>query len=260
MTDRNKSYDWVIYKITSPSGRVYMGKSICLDNRLSSYKTLNCKSQPKLYNSLVKYGYDNHSLEVIDSFFGDNLFANGKEMFWIRSYMSNSNKWVSTYSYDKGLNLTDGAEGMTGYKYSEESKRKMSIAGRGKPKYKLRGRPMSEETKRKLSEKGKLRPSPNLGKKLSEERKRQIGVSKVGNKYMLGKSHSEETRKKIAETRAVRYGNTPILVYDLNMDFIAEYPSKREAHRETGVARNVINNNLRGVTSQTPKLIFKYKG
>ena len=48
---------------------------------------------------------------------------------------------------------------LTGFKFSEESKRKMSIAQKGKK--------LSEETKRKISE-------VNLGKKYSEETKRKI--------------------------------------------------------------------------------------
>jgi predicted GIY-YIG superfamily endonuclease len=35
-----------IYKITSPSGRIYIGKTTNLKERLKHYKYLKCKTQP----------------------------------------------------------------------------------------------------------------------------------------------------------------------------------------------------------------------
>lgn len=52
----------------------------------------------------------------------------------------------------------------------------------------------SEETKRKLSEARKGRVSPNKGKHLSEEQKRKMSETKKGHKV------SEEAKKKISET------------------------------------------------------------
>lgn len=54
-----------IYKMVSPSGKVYIGQSRDLTNRKSRYKTLCCKNQIKLYNSLLKYGFDNHNFSVV---------------------------------------------------------------------------------------------------------------------------------------------------------------------------------------------------
>jgi len=251
--------NWVIYKITSPSGRIYIGKSSSWKSRLSSYKNLSgAKNQPILLNSLNKYGFDNHIIEIIDTFIGDSDYASGKEIFWIRSYMSNSKKWGKYYNIIGGLNMTDGGEGMLGYKYSDESREKMSKSGKGKPKYKLRGRPLSEETKRKLSEKAKLRPSPTKGKKYSEERKIKIGLSKIGNKNMLGKNHSDETKEKMKISKSKIFGK-PILQFDLNSNFLCEYISKREASRVTGICRNVIDSSIRGCKDKRHKYIFKYK-
>lgn len=209
-------YHWFIYKITSPSGRVYIGKTYNLKGRKRNYNVANCPKQKLLNPSLLKYGFSNHKFEIIEEFDSNIDFSSGKEIFWIRTYMSNKHKYPEV----NGLNLTDGGEGTPGKRGVSPKK--------GKPQW-------------------------------NEAHKKRIGLSKVGNKNMLGKTHSNETRKKIAATRAIRYGNTPILVYDLNMVFVAEFSSKREAHRGTGVSRNVINNNLRGVTLNTPKLIFKYK-
>jgi len=55
-----------IYKITSPSKKIYIGQSIDIEKRFKYYLNLNCKKQTKLYNSLKKYGYKKHFFEVIE--------------------------------------------------------------------------------------------------------------------------------------------------------------------------------------------------
>jgi len=55
-----------IYKITSPSNKVYIGQSTNIKKRWGSYTTLNCKGQRKLYNSLKKYGWEEHKKEILE--------------------------------------------------------------------------------------------------------------------------------------------------------------------------------------------------
>ena len=81
------------------------------------------------------------------------------------------------------LNRTDGGEGINGYIFSEETKRKMSEA--------LKGKPLSEEHKRKLSEAKK-------GKILSDETRKKISEANKG------KIYSEETRRKMSESNKNR--------------------------------------------------------
>ena len=54
-----------IYKITSPSGKIYIGQSKDINKRFNLYKRLQCERQPKLYNSFIKYGTINHKFEVL---------------------------------------------------------------------------------------------------------------------------------------------------------------------------------------------------
>ena len=55
-----------IYKITSPSGRIYIGESKNIHYRWSKYKILNCKDQHGLYNSFLKYTVERHSFEIVE--------------------------------------------------------------------------------------------------------------------------------------------------------------------------------------------------
>lgn len=64
-----------------------------------------------------------------------------------------------------------------------------------------KGKTLSEDTKRKLSEAMKGKPSPNKGKTLSEEQKKRISEANKGNTYWLGRHHSEETRRKMSEAK-----------------------------------------------------------
>ena len=53
-----------IYKIINPKGKVYIGQSWDIVDRRKRYNRLACKKQVKLYNSIKKYGWNNHIFEV----------------------------------------------------------------------------------------------------------------------------------------------------------------------------------------------------
>jgi group I intron endonuclease len=126
-----------IYKITSPSGRIYIGQSINLAKRKRNYANVQCKSQPKLYNSIKKYGWDAHLFEVLIYCSEDSL--NYYETYYIDKYNS--------FNSSVGLNLMNG--GRLGSKMSDESRAKMGRHMKGKigvlnPWF---GRKHSDETK-----------------------------------------------------------------------------------------------------------------
>jgi len=129
--NKNDIRNWVIYKVTSPSGRIYIGKTSNYRLRLNQYRKGDNSKQRVLGNSIKKYGFNNHIFEIIDSFESDLGYVNGKEMFWIRSYMANVNKWPKF----NGMNLTDGGEGQLGRPHTEETKAKIRaiIIAKGTP-------------------------------------------------------------------------------------------------------------------------------
>ena len=69
-----------IYKITSPSGKIYIGQAIDIERRRREHSKSACSRQTKLYNSIKKYGYSSHIFEVIEECIVENL--NIRERYW----------------------------------------------------------------------------------------------------------------------------------------------------------------------------------
>ena len=100
-----------------------------------------------------------------------------------------------------------------------------------------KGKYVSPETKKKLSIAGQgnqyAKGNKNrLGKKHSDETKMKIGLKSKGRK------HSDETIKKIRDKLK---NSKKVYQYDLDNNFIKEYPSGRAAGIETGCSINGIS-------------------
>lgn len=152
-----------IYKITSPTGRVYIGQSYNIHKRFNHYKRLDCRGQTKIYNSLIKHGVLNHSFDIIIQL-DNNIGAielTKHEQYYIDYYKSIG---VSL------LNLKDA--GVNG-KLSIETRQKMSAQRIGNKSN--TGRNLTEEHKKNISIAGKGRVFSESHKaKLKESRKRQV--------------------------------------------------------------------------------------
>lgn len=243
---------------------------------------MDFKGQTRVYSSVIRHGFDAHQLIIIDEFEGDNEYSASKEMFWIRSFMTNYCKWPEM----NGLNLSDGGEGFVGYKPTDEQRRKRS-----------------EWAKDYFSR----NPSPNLGKKLSDDRKReisewckknktyrQLNAGKPRTKQHLDKmvatrrrngsyTTSDATKKKMSQAHIARLGGLkpkrtpspriygpisqeqkkkiqkPVEQYSADGVFIKEYDSVTSASIETGVLTPNIIRILKGRIINPKKYIFKYK-
>jgi hypothetical protein len=105
-----------------------------------------------------------------------------------------SGVYVRTEEYRKSLSLAKKGKPIPwcsnlGLHHTDEAKRKIAEYQKGKIR--------SEETRRRMSS-SKIGQKPFLGRHHLEETKRKIGLCHVGNKHMLGKKHSDETKRKIA--------------------------------------------------------------
>lgn len=136
-----------IYKVTSPSGRVYIGQSVNIKKRFQDYKNLhNVKAQIKLYRSFLKYGVDNHAFEVVCLCELDDL--NQLERYYQEKY-----KVITS-----GLNCLLTSTKTKKQVFSKDTlKKKKALRGKLHPNW---GKKLTKETRRKISEaqKGKFIP------------------------------------------------------------------------------------------------------
>ena len=112
-----------IYKITSPTGRIYIGQSVHINKRFNSYnKKGQCNAQIRLNKSFLKHGVINHKFEIVEECKINEL--NDRERYFQDLYNV-------TCPY-KGLNCRLTTTNDKSGKISEETKLKMSKAHKGK--------------------------------------------------------------------------------------------------------------------------------
>ena len=141
-----------VYKITSPSNKVYIGQSVHIERRFNEYKKQfkNCK-QSRLVKSFFKYGIDNHIFEIIAECSIEDL--NNLERHYQDLYNA-----IDTNGLNCRLTTSEDKSGII----SKETRKKMSDKKRGKP---FHGKPYdkkgeehwaygtsrTEETRQKMS-------------------------------------------------------------------------------------------------------------
>ena len=219
--DNNKKsgiYKWT-NKITKD---IYIGQSIDLSKRFIKYFNISyLKNREALVISraLIKYGYSNFSLEILEYCNIANLTE--REQY----YMDKLNPRYNTLKI---------AGSSSGHKHSEETKLKISKALKGvyvKEKSPLFGRSHSEETKALMSlTRSKIN---NLGKVHSEYTKELM------KQKALGRKHSEETLLKMSITRGY-----PINIYEKcnseGFELIGTFVSIKKAANFLEISNNTV--------------------
>lgn len=167
----------LVYKATSPSGKVYIGKtSKTLKERIASHKKDLSRKEyknSKFYNAIRKYGFDSIIWEVVeDDVLDENI--NNLEIELIKKFDS----------YKNGLNSTTGGDG--GYTLSHfsekdllEWKKKISKAtsGANNPMFGKKGRITGEKNPMKNPDTVRKVVSSLRGRKCPEETRRKISES-----------------------------------------------------------------------------------
>lgn len=204
----NKEAIFTVYKHQSPSGKVYIGITR-LDVERRWQKGKNYKSNPYLTSAIKKYGWDSFTHEIL--FTGlTKEEAECIEVQTIAYYRSNDHNY--------GYNIEAGGNHVG--KVSEETRKKLSEAKKGK--YYGHHRKHTEEEKRRISETQKGRVSP-----------------------MKGRHHSDATRAKRGKA---------VICYDTGETFL----SIHEAAKKTGQDRTNISRVLRGIYKQIGGYHFGY--
>lgn len=192
----------IIYKITSPSGRIYVGQTFDMRKRLNSHRHSMKSKRGKhilLINSFNKYGFDEHEFEIIEIIENcDAITLNERESYWIKK--------LNTFNMDNimGMNMTLGGEGQRGK--LDERRKEIVTNNLFKQGHPFKGKHHTEENKRLASERAKER-------NLREGR-------------LIPKWGIEKGRLKIL---------IPVLCYDVEGNFIKEYSSGVEASKDLNI-------------------------
>lgn len=256
-----------IYKITSPTNKIYIGQSHNIEKRFYQYKSLRCKDQSRIYNSLKKHGVNNHLFDVICEINKDahQSIYDYSEQFFMDAY--------SAMGYEL-MNLRGG--GSRG-RFSEEAKRKLSLSLKGKNTW-SKGLKRNEEQRKAISERVKkwhhdngrvLKPKIKVKKErlpFPEHLKERYRNERSGDKnHFFGKTHTEETRRIISENNKLKLTGTnngrarAIIQYDLNGNFIKEWDTVTNASKSLNINRLTISSALSGDNKTAKGFIFKYK-
>lgn len=230
----------VIYKIISPSNKIYIGQSTNVEKRIKQYKRLCCLTQKVLYNSLKKYGFDNHIFEIIEEC--DIELLNERERYWqeyhnslapngLNSMLTETNSKRRIVSKETSLKLSESKKGdknpMYNVKKSEEHKNKMSLL--------MKNRVFTEDWKLKISESKRGIKNSMYGKKMTSERK-QLLKNALIEKF----SGFNNTRSRI--------------VLDLEMGIF--YYNVKDASIYNNINQNTLRSMLLGNIKNKTKFIF----
>lgn len=172
-----------LYKLDFPNGKSYIGITKNTANkRFLGHARKAGKTSCAVHHAIHKYGKD--AVEVKTLVVAEYEYILSLEKAAILAYKT---------KVPNGYNLTDGGDGITGYKFTDEVRAKMSLSKKGKLK--------TEEHKAKIS-------AAHIGKKMSRDAIDKKIASTIGWKHTkeaierirdgnLGRKASAETVEKI---------------------------------------------------------------
>lgn len=166
------------------NGKVYVGQGQYVARRLYEHKyhlERNSDKATALQRAINKYGLDNFEFSVLEMCSLEVI--NEREIFWIAE--------LDSHNKNHGYNLSTGGEsGLRGYKFPPEFGQTISRIKKAQHKV------LTDEHKAKISAFHKGRKKPDgMGARLS------AAISGV-NHWNWGKTASEESRKKMSESRS----------------------------------------------------------
>ena len=233
----NEKKAYYVYKHTSPSNKIYIGTTC--QNPKKRWKNGKGYNNNKYFcRAIQKYGWNNFKHEILFSGLNKEE-AKNKEKELIKKYKSNIPEF--------GYNISCGGEGRNGVPLSEEAKKRISDANKGR----LAGK-----------------NNPNYGNHSSAG----------SNNYFYGKHHTEETKNKIREkaigrkdsneTRkkksdATKGSNNPnakiTLQYDIDGNFITLWDCATYAAEKLNICLKGITACCRGERKSAGGFVWRYQ-
>ena len=198
-----------IYKITSPSGKIYIGQTTNFTKRKNYYKNGAKHYQVRIYNSLHRYGFDAHTIEFIEECIVEKL--NERERYWQDFYdvigenglncrLTETKDKSGFISEESKLKMSESRKGRifdqawidklrksaTGKKHTDETKKRMSEASKGKSKS------IQHIANLPQNQKGKFRPKSSEATKIKQSL--NSGKSKIVYQYTKSNMFVDEWR------------------------------------------------------------------
>lgn len=220
---------YLIYKHTSPDGKVYIGQT-CQRAERRWREGDGYKKCTYFNNSIQKYGWHNFSHDIIS----EGLIL--KEANWLESYLI---RFYNSDNPEYGYNLTSGGDNT---KLSDETRNKMSESRKGKNHWNY-GKHWSEEIKQKISNSNLGHTSPNKGKHMSELSKKKISESNKGQHYSV----------------ATEFKSREVVQITLQGEFVKEYKTISLAEKEIGMNSGKISAVCRGKRKTAGGFKWMYK-
>jgi group I intron endonuclease len=224
----------------SINGKRYIGSSENLNRRFSEFFYINyLKKSNYMYicRALLKHGYDNFSLTIIE--YCDKEKCIEREKYYI-------NLLGTEYNTVKDPTIPP----MSGRKHSEESKTKISDAVKKSenPSRFKTGHKHSDESRTIISEANTGKKNPMYGKNHSDETKQIISDAMVGNTNKKGKPRAEGAGKP----------SQAIEVTDITNNTTISYDSISEAARALNCNESSIRRNLKSNSNKPYKNIYMF--
>lgn len=193
--------NWTVYvHINKESGKKYVG----ITSRDPYVRWANghgYSTKLPIGRAIEKYGWDNFEHKILYSNIDEHT-AKSLEKQLIQEW--------HTQDDDCGYNITSGGDGVSGYRHTDESKHKMSLAKSGANHH-------------------------NFGCHLSNSTKDKISDKLTGNTNAVGCTRSKETKAKMASSKY-----KPVASY-LGDSIVCVYESALCAEQRTGISRKNIS-------------------
>lgn len=188
----NNLNHWIIYMYTFPNGKRYIGKTKCSLRKRQGQNFKRYENCTLLWNAIQKYGEENITQEILFENDMTDEYASRLEQICILLFKTNCNKFCKP---KYGYNLTDGGDGMSGWKPDAERYEQL-VEQMHSFNEKRRGTHHTDSTKKKMSDAKKGVNNPNYGKCRSDETKKKISIANSK------ENMSEET--KLRRSKAVK--------------------------------------------------------
>lgn len=195
-----------IYKITSPNNKIYIGQTINFKKRIYGYRSCYKKGKSAIIDSMLKYGFYSHKIEIIYELPSDinKEIIDEYEIFCINQYKESGAKMLnirgggahgahSEETKKKIGELKKGNKNNLGKKRTEEAKARMRNSQQNRLRGKIHfntGSKRTEESKKKMSDSQKIKGIPP-----EQRQKMSMGIS-AG---LMGRKISDITKEKLRQ-------------------------------------------------------------